>query len=220
MRIAITITLSALMAAAGASAATPGKALSKNLLANPGAEAGPTTPDSATAPAALPGWTTTGGFHAVGYNGYRWAPAPGDRTKGSGSKLFVGCLAPPGQTVNVGTATQEVSLARWAKAIDRNELAVSLSAELGGYDGTINRAVGQLVFLGDAGTPVGRKVRLVGPTYIQRQGVTRVEKRTATAPIPVRARRARVTLTGSRAGTGPCGFLDNISLTVERKARP
>jgi hypothetical protein len=57
-------------------------------------------------------------------------------------------------------------------------------------------------------------VRLVGPTFLQRQGVTRVEPRAAVAPVPTGARTARVILAGSRTGSGPCGFLDKVSLRV------
>ena len=162
----------------------------------------------------MPAWVTTGGFHVVGYGGYRWAPAPADKTKGSGSKFFSGCLAPAGQTVNVGTATQTASLARWGAAIDKGGVVLTLSAELGGYNGTVNRAIAEGVFLNAAGSPVGRKIRVVGPTYLQRQGVTRVEPRAATGVVPAGARQVKVTLTGSRAGTGPCGFVDNVSAVV------
>lgn len=200
--------------AALASPAPAGKPLSKNLLKNPGAELGPATPDSAQEALPLPAWETTGGFRAVGYGGYRWAPDPRDKTKGSGSKFFDGCLASPGQTVNLGTATQVVSIARWARAIDNGTVTLAFSAELGGYDGTENRATAQAAFLNAAGSPVGRKIRLVGPTYLQRQGITRVEARSAAGTVPKGARQVRVTLTGSRTGSGPCGFVDNVSAVV------
>jgi hypothetical protein len=197
--------------AALAAPAPTGKPLSKNLVKNPGAELGPATPDSAQEALPLPAWETTGGFRAVGYGGYRWAPDPRDKTKGSGSKFFDGCLAPAGQEINLGTATQVVSLARWAGAIDKGTVALAFSAELGGYDGTENRATAQAVFLNAAGAPVGKKLRVVGPTYLQRQGVTRVEPRSTTGVVPKGARQVKVTLTGSRTGSGPCGFVDNVS---------
>lgn len=200
--------------AALASPAPAGKPLSKNLLKNPGAELGPATSDTSESVQPVPAWDTTGNFFAAGYNGFRWAPAAVDRTKASGAKFFVGCFAPVGQTVNLGTATQTASLARWGAAIDKGGVALTLSADLGGYDGTANRATAQAVFLDAAGAPVGEKVRLVGPTYLQRQGVTRMEPRSATGAVPAGARQVKVTLTGSRAGTGPCGFVDNVSATV------
>jgi hypothetical protein len=220
MRLALLALLTAaLLLPLAAPAAPAPKPLSKNLLKNPGAELGPVTPDGATEPLPVPAWETTGGFHVVGYAGYRWAPAPADKTKGSGSKFFSGCLAPLGQTVNLGTATQTASLARWGTTIDKGSVVLTLSAELGGYNGTVNRATAQAVFLNAAGDPVGRKVRLVGPTYLQRQGVTRVEPRSATGAVPVGARQATVTLTGSRAGSGPCGFVDNVRAVVGQVAR-
>lgn len=214
MRLALLSLLAAALVPLAALAAPAPKALSKNLLKNPGAELGPATPDSAQQVLPVPGWETTGNFYAAGYNGFRWAPDPQNRTKGSGSKLFVGCFAPSGQTVNLGTASQTVSLAKWGTAIDQGKIALTLSAELGGYDGTENRATAQVVTLDASGAPVGKKLRIVGPTYLQRQGITRVEPRSATGAVPKGARQASVTLTGSRTGSGPCGFIDNASVVV------
>lgn len=215
MRLALLSLLGAALLLPLASLAAPApKALSGNLVKNPGAELGPVTPDGATEPLPVPAWETTGGFHVVGYSGYRWAPAAADKTKGSGSKFFAGCLAPLGQTVNLGTATQTASLARWGARIDKGGIVLTLSAELGGYNGTVNRAIAEAVFLNASGAPVGRKLRVVGPTYLQRQGVTRVEPRTKTAAVPAGARQVKVTLTGTRAGSGPCGFVDNVSAVV------
>lgn len=219
MRLALLSLLAAALLPLAAAAAPSPRPLSKNLLKNPGAELGPATPDSALEVLAVPAWETTGGFHAAGYSGYRWAPAAADKTKGSGSKLFVGCFAPAGQTVNLGTATQTASLARWGARIDKGGIALTLSAELGGYNGTENRAVAEAVFLSASGAPVGRMLRLVGPTYLQRQGVTRVEPRTKTGTVPKGARQVKVTLTGTRTGSGPCGFVDNASVVVGQAAK-
>jgi hypothetical protein len=220
MRIALLSLVAALCLPLVALAAPTGPRLpQQNLLKNPGAELGPVTPDTQTTPNPVPGWETTGGFHAVGYAGYRWAPAAADKTKGSGSKFFTGCLAPPGQTVNLGTATQIVPLGRWAQAIDAGTVTLRLSAELGGYNGTVNRALAEATFLNAAGAPVGKKIRLVGPTYLQRQGITRVEPRSATGAVPSGARQVRVKLTGSRAGSGPCGFVDNVGAVLGQAAK-
>lgn len=218
MRIALLSLSAALLLPLAALAAPAPKLLSKNLLKNPGAELGPATPDTAETPLPVPAWETTGGFYTAGYNGFRWAPDRPNRTKGAGSKFFVGCLAAPGQTVNLGTATQTASIARWGAAIDKGAVVLTLAAELGGYNGTVNRALAEAVFLNASGAPVGSKVRLVGPTYLQRQGVTRVEPRSATGAVPKGARQVKVKLTGSRAGSGPCGFVDNVSAVVGQVA--
>lgn len=214
MRILMLSLAAALLVPLAAHGASAPKSLSKNLLKNPGAELGPATPDTAQAPLPVPGWDVTGGFFTAAYGTFRWAPAAADRTKGSGAKLFVGCFAKPGETVNLGTATQVASVARWAKAIDDGGVVLTLSAELGGYDGTENRATAQAVFLTAGGAPVGRRIRLTGPTYLQRQGVTRVEPRSATGAVPKGARQVRVVLAGTRTGSGPCGFVDNVSAVV------
>lgn len=219
MRIALLSLVAALCLPLASLAAPAPKPLSKNLLRNPGAELGAPTPDTADAPAAVPGWQVTGGFFAAAYGAHRWAPAAADRTRGAGAKFFIGCFAAPGETVNLGTATQPASIARWAKSIDKGGVVLTLSAELGGYDGTENRATAQAVFLNAAGSPVGRKIRVVGPTYTQRQGVTRVEPRSATGAVPKGARQVRVTLTGTRTGSGPCGFTDNVSAVLGEVAK-
>lgn len=221
MRIALLTLVAALCLPLTALGAPAPKPFSKNLLKNPGAELGPATSDTAETPlpVPVPAWETTGGFYAAGYSGYRWAPAPADKTKGSGAKFFVGCLAAPGQTVNLGTATQVASIARWGAAIDKGGVVLTFSAELGGYNGTVNRALAEATFLNAAGAPVSRKIRLVGPTYLQRQGITRVEPRAATAAVPKGARQVRVKLTGSRAGSGPCGFVDSVSAVVGQVAK-
>lgn len=215
MRLALPLAALAAAALAVASlAATPPKKLSANLVKNPGAELGPVTADNALEPLAVPAWETTGGFFAAAYNGFRWAPDPPNRTKASGAKFFVGCFAAPGQTVNRGTATQVISIARWRKAIDKGTVALQLDAELGGYDGTENRAFAEAVFLDGQGKVVGRKASLVGPTYVQRVGVTRVEPRSVRKPVPAGAREIRVKLTGTRAGSGPCGFIDKVGAAL------
>ncbi len=206
----VALTVTAGLAASGAAAAP---ALpSKNLVKNPGAELGPATPDSAEAALSVPLWTITNGFHARGYNAFINAPAQADRTKGSGSKFFVGCFQPPGQTVTQGSAEQTASVRLWAKAIDAGTVALRFSAELGGYDGRVNRATAEAVFLDASGNPVTRKkLRLAGPTYLERQGVTRVEPRTATAAVPAGTRQVKIKLAGSGV---PCGFVDNVSAVL------
>lgn len=214
MRTLVLAALAALLVPVALPAAPAQKTLSGNLVKNPGAEAGPATPDSAQAALPVPSWTVTGGFHAVQYAGYRWAPAAADKTKGSGAKFFVGCFAAPGETVNRGTATQTISIARFAKAIDTGGVQLRLSVELGGYDGTENMATAAAVFLDAGGKRIGKAIGLKGPTYLQRQGVTRVEPRTKTGAVPAGARSVQVTLTGSRTGSGPCGFVDNVSAVL------
>lgn len=214
MRTIVAAALTALLLPVAVSATPSQKPISGNLVKNPGAEAGPATPDAAEAVLRVPAWTTTGGFHAVSYSGYRWAPDPRDKTKQSGAKFFVGCFAAPGEAVNRGAATQTVSLARWAPMIDKGGALLLLSAELGGFDGTENLATASASFLAKDGKRVGRPVGLKGPTYLQRQGVTRVEPRSKTKPVPVSARSIQLTLTGSRTGTGPCGFVDNVSAVL------
>lgn len=216
MRTLLLCVVAALALPLATGAAVSQKALSKNLLKNPGAEAGPASPDDAQSVLPVPAWETTGGFFTAAYSGFRWAPDPKDRTKGAGAKFFVGCFAAPGETVNRGTATQVVSLARWAKAIDRKGVQLALSAELGGYDGTENLATVSATFLDAAGKRVGKAIGLRGPTYVQRQGVTRVEPRAKTGAVPIGARSVKVTLTGSRTGSGPCGFVDNVSAVLQQ----
>ena len=118
--------------------------LSSNLIINPGGESGSATPDSAAERSRarlaghrrlLHGRATTA---SVGHPTRKDAPAR------PAPKFFVGCFAPAGQTINSGTATQDVSLAKWATDIDKQVVRISFSAELGGYNGTENRATAQI----------------------------------------------------------------------------
>jgi hypothetical protein len=207
------VAATALLAAQMATSATPALPLklSKNLVVNPGAEAGPATPDTAQQPLPVPGWTVTNGLFAAAYNAFRWAPDPKDRTPGSGAKFFVGCFQEAGQSIPGGNAKQTIMLTPWSKDIDKKRMQAVFSAELGGYDGTENLAVAKLLFVGGTGT---NWVTLTGPTYLQRQGVTRVERRTKVVAIPPKTKQVVVWILGSRPGAGPCGFIDNVSLRV------
>ena len=219
----LALAVSTALAVATAVIAGPAAPLpTKNLVENPRAELGPATPDSAEAALPVPSWNVSRGFHARAYNGYRWAPDAKDRTKGSGAKFFVGCFPTSGQEVTAGSAEQTVSVSPWAGAIDAGTVALQFSAELGGYNGRENRATAEVAFLGGGGKPVavksGRKklLRLVGPTYLERQGITRVEPRSATAPVPTGTRQLKVKLAG---GGIPCGFIDNVSAVLVKVAK-
>ena len=78
----------------------------------------------------------------------------------------------------------------------------------------VEGALQGLGWAGVSGARVGKPIGLKGPTYLQRQGVTRVEPRAKTGVVPAGARSMQVTLTGSRTGAGPCGFVDNVSAVL------
>src|ERR1700761_1059925 len=85
-RVASLAILALLVPAAGAAAQVP----VGNLLANPGAEAGPGAPDSATIDPP-PGWTVTGDTTAVQYGASGGFPTTDDSAKlGGGANFFAG----------------------------------------------------------------------------------------------------------------------------------
>src|SRR3954469_18343284 len=92
-------------------AALAAAALAGNLLANPGAEAGPGSPDS-SAIDPPPGWTAEGEFTAVQYGAPSFLTLADAGTFGGGANFFAG-----GNTA-ASSGTQVVDVAGAAPEID------------------------------------------------------------------------------------------------------
>lgn len=107
---------------------TPGSVLGTNLVANPGAELGPSAPRKAPT-VYVPGWATSNGISVAPYGGPGWMaatdPGPVDR----GTNLFYGA----GTT---GTMYQDLDVSPAASLIDAGQVSYALSAWLGGVSGT------------------------------------------------------------------------------------
>src|SRR5262249_10953912 len=103
-------------------------ALTGNLLANPGAEAGPGAPDS-PAINPPPGWTAEGEFTAVQYGAPEFLTTADSATWGGGANFFAGGNTGP----SAGSQTIDVSAS--AAEIDAGGVTATLSGLLGGFDG-------------------------------------------------------------------------------------
>ncbi|HEX3468478.1 MAG TPA: hypothetical protein VHT05_10400 [Candidatus Elarobacter sp.] len=181
-----------------------------NLVVNGNAEAGPGAPSNGQV-MKPPGWTTTGQFTAVQYGasgGFpdKTSPGPADR----GKNFFAGGNAP------VSTATQSISLAAAAAAIDAGSVKYTMSAWLGGYSGQDDNAKIMLIFKGAGGASLGQDQ--LGPVVAaDRKGATGFVVKTSSDTVPKGARSATVTLTMTRAsGSYNDGEADDVSLVLKK----
>src|SRR3954468_5719955 len=119
-RLALCTTLALLAAAPAEAAIPPG-----NLLVNPGAEAGPGSPDS-SAIDPPPGWTVAGDFTAVQYGAPAFLTLQDGAALGGGTNFFAGGNTP------ASSGTQAVNVAGAAPEIDAGTVSATLSGLLGG----------------------------------------------------------------------------------------
>ena len=207
MRSRPAITVLGTLACALALAGSTGAATSPNLLANPGAEAGAGSSDGGVVK--IPGWTVTGTFTAV-----RWdascpggCPTKSDYPRG-GTNMFAG-----GNSAS-SRALQEVSVARFAAAIDRGAQRITLGAALGGWEGQHDAATVQASFLDRAGKPLG-SASVGGDTYGARKGATAFVTLSRTAVLPKGTRAIRVTLLARRTdGQYDDAYFDDLVLRL------
>jgi hypothetical protein len=203
--------LAALALAAGMASPTFGAA-APNLLQNPDAEASPGAPDSSTI---LPpvGWAVTGEFTAIHYGasgGFpTYAPEGEVPTSLGGGMSFFG-----GGNAEVSTATQTVSVAASASAIDAGTQTATLSGDLGGFSSQSDSSVVTATYLSATGTALGSLS--IGPvTPAEREDHTTLLPRSASGLTPVGTRSIQVLMTSTRVeGAYNDGYADNLSLTL------
>src|SRR3954452_1405330 len=118
------LALAALLLPAGAAAAAvpPG-----NLLANPGADAGPGAPDSVTVDPPA-GWTVEGSLTAAQYGAPDFPTAADSAALGGGVNFFAG-----GPDSAASAATQTVAVVAAAAEIDAGGVTATVSGDFGGY---------------------------------------------------------------------------------------
>jgi hypothetical protein len=190
---------------------------SGNLIINGGGEVGTGSSDSATtAPAPIPGWTSTTNFTEHTYDPAGSANFPDTNASAAiagGSQFFAG--GPDNGTGNsIETATQTVDVSMAAAEIDTAVVAATLSADLGGFASQEDQAEVAATFLGAAGQQLGELT--IGPvTAEDRSDTTKFLVRTGSAAVPQGTRTIRVTMTASKfAGAYNDAYLDNISLSL------
>jgi hypothetical protein len=196
-------------AASAAAAVPPG-----NLLANPGAEAGPGAPD-AVAIDPPPGWTAVGNVTAVQY-GSPDSPTLEDSAKlGGGANYFAG-----GPDNAASAATQAVDVSGAAAEIDAGGVTATVSGDFGGFAGQDDSATLTATFLSAAGAALGT---LTSPpvTLADRDGATALLFRTASAAVPAGTRSLGVRLDMVRQqGSYNDGYADNLSVTLSTRPQP
>lgn len=197
--------LAFLLAAPAADAAVP----PGNLLANPGAEAGPGAPDDATIDPP-PGWTAVGSVTAVQYGASGGFPTTADAAAlGGGGNFFAG-----GPETAASAATQTVDVSGASSEIDAGGVSATVSGDFGGYAGQNDGATLTATFLDAAGGSLGT---LASPavSLADRNGNTALVARSATGSVPPGTRAIGVRLDLVRVdGAYNDGYADNLSLTL------
>ena len=193
---------------AGVSAAPAGAVIPEgNLLANPGAEAGPGATGFETVPP--PGWTTTATFTAVAYGVPDFPTLADSAALGGGANLFAG-----GSTNTVATASQTVDVSAAAPEIDGTGALLTVGAQLGGFSSQGDNTTITAVYRDGTGRVLGSTG--AGPvTPAERNNVTELQQRTTAGTVPPGTRSIVVTLTATWVeGSYNDGFADNASLTL------
>jgi hypothetical protein len=189
-----------------------------NLLANPGAEQGSAATNDTAAPAP-PRWRRSGGFTSVRYGtlvGLVAFPSlEAAAALGAGDAFFA--AGPSG----AATATQTVDLSGWAPEIDaRAGMTVRLSALLGGFRLSDDRALVTARFRGPAGGALG-SFSLDTVTAAERGNATMLLPRVASAPVPRLTRSIAVTLrAGAPGGSYNDAYVDDVALVPRVPALP
>jgi hypothetical protein len=216
MRRAWLVPAALIPAVAMAALALPGAASAvtvapKNIILNPGAEAGPGSTDGSTVP--VPNWTVKKGgtFTAVQYGasgGFPTKTGPGPKNRGA--NFFAGGNS---AKANTQTATQTDSLKAYAGVIAAGA-TFTLAGYLGGYDGQTDNATVTVTWENSTGTSLGTAV--IGPvTEAARHGNTGLLSRTLTGTVPTGSTSALVTIKCLRkSGAYNDGYADNLSLTI------
>lgn len=204
---AISAALIALPEAASAVTTAP-----KNLIRNPGAEAGPGSPDGSTV--TVPDWNITGAFTAVQYGaagGFPTAADPGPKNRGA--NFFAGGPDNGSGDNDVSTAVQTDSLKAY-KQIIASGAKFTFKAWLGGYANQDDNATVQVAWYTSKGTLTGSAT--LGPvTAADRQDETGLVLQSITNVIPAGSAKAVVSLVMTKEeGSYNDGYADNLSLTV------
>jgi hypothetical protein len=203
-------------AAAMAALALPGAASAvttapKNIILNPGAEAGPGSTDGSTVP--VPHWTVPKGgtFTAVQYGasgGFPTKTGPGPKNRGA--NFFAGGDE---AKANTQTATQTDSLKAYAGVIAAGA-TFTLAGYLGGYSSQTDNATVTVTWESSTGTSLGTAT--IGPvTPAGRHDVTGLLAKSLTGTVPAGSASALVTIKCLRhEGSYNDGYADNLSLTI------
>ena len=189
-----------------------------NLLANPGAEQGSAAVDDRAAPAP-PQWRRSGGFTSVRYGtvvGLVAFPSlDAASALGAGDAFFA--AGPSG----AASATQVVDVSGWAPEIDaRVGVTMRLSALLGGFRESNDRALVSAHFRGPSGTRLGG-FSLDAVTAAERANATMLTPRLGSGRVPRLTRAIAVTVrAGPPGGSYNDAYVDDVALVPAVPALP
>jgi hypothetical protein len=194
-----------------------------NLLVNGGAEpakgSGAAAPHDYTVIAAPPGWTTTNGFTYLRY-GVTPFPRRLLSQRWNGGEAFFASGA--NNHTSPSTASQSVSVADRATAIDAGRASARLSGYLGGYRDA-NESIGATAtFLDGNGQTVGTRLA-IGPVGVtERRMKTTFLRRSTLAPVPAGTRSITVTLTATYIDGiyADAAYADRMGLFVSTVPEP
>jgi hypothetical protein len=194
-----------------------------NLLVNGGAEpakgSGSAAPHDYTVIAAPPGWTTTNGFT---YLRYGVTPFPrrllSPRWNG-GEAFFASGLT---NHSSPSTASQSVSVADRATAIDAGRASARLSGYLGGYRDANESIAATATFLDGNGQPVGTQLAIGPVGMAERKKKTTLLRRSTSAPMPAGTRSIAVALTATYIDGiyADAAYADRMGLFVTTEPPP
>jgi hypothetical protein len=185
-------------------------AVTANLLVNGDAETHLCT-DDWTAQTPTPGWTVVRGAASVAcWSGFSYmSEVPVVPTGGSPGKAL---FASPGIDTSI---EQIVDVSAAAEAIDKGQVAFSLSGWLGGWRDRPEHAVLTAIFLHDERRAAGAPVVVDGAGPEARHQKTALLKRAAQGTVPPGTRRIAVSVDfPSGMSSFQNAFADNLSLTL------
>jgi hypothetical protein len=184
--------------------------VSRNLVANGGAELGPAVSDSGGIVARIPGWTRAGSFTVVKYGAPGGFPDLGvGKAVRGGKQFFAGGPANPGSS-----ATQVVALSSLSHSIDTGTVRVTLSGYLGGFASQRDSLTVTATFLDGAGAKLG-SIQLGPVTAAQRKNATTLLPQSKQLVLPRRTRSVSLALRAVRTdGSYNDGYADNIALSL------
>lgn len=223
MRRAAALSLVAMVATIGLSmgSSVPASATStstntKNLILNPGAEAGAGSSTGAVVP--VPDWTDTTGasFTAVKYGatGEGFPTASSIGPKNRGANFFAGGPNDPNDSI---VAVQTVNLSAYASAIKGGHVEAKILGWLGGSGTRTDEAFVEVDFKNSKGFLTGTSLTLGPVTESERGGVTEFLKEGDSEFLPKNARSAYVQLSFTRENgqTYNDAFIDDVSLVLK-----
>ncbi len=197
---------------AGSPPASDATIFGHNLIANGGAETGAGT-DGLTTPAAIPGWTVSGGPRVITYaSGYDLL-ASGIVPNNHLTNYFAG-----GLNTAASSLTQAIDLSSGAASIDTGTVTYDVSGYLGGRGD--NTAVLTVTFLGGSANQLG--VVTLGPvTATDKELDSALYFRRQIGPVPIGARTANVVVQFNPASGGANdGYADVLELALNIPGAP